>query len=455
FQNFSVCRTSLIGITRSARSKKKLPRDGSTVCIYNVVLRSQLPQITDVQGLSVRFYSNPARRPSFISQFIENIKQEIQKNKEMKESLKKFREEAEKLEQSEALRSARQKFQAVESEATKGSEALKEKLESLKEKVQEVLEEAGKTELGKKAGQLGEEITKSAKGAAETISEKSQALGKTSAFQTISQTAEAVREELDHQGMHGKVYVPPKVLRKRKDVVESTDSKVVQPNENATGVELHKDSKFYQSWQNFKDKNPYVNKVLEWKIKYEESDNPVIRASRLLTDKVTDIVGGLFQKTDLSETLTEICKLDPSFDRVQFLKYCETDIIPNILEAMVRGNLEILKDWCHEAPYKLLAQPLLQVEKLGYQLDNKILDINNVDLILGKVMEQGPVLIISFQSQQIMCVRDAKRNVIEGDPEKVMRVSYIWVLCRDPTELNPKAAWRLLDISATSTEQFV
>lgn len=54
----------------------------------------------------------------------------------MKESLKKFREEAEKLEQSEALRSARQKFQAVESEATKGSEALKEKLESLKEKVQ-------------------------------------------------------------------------------------------------------------------------------------------------------------------------------------------------------------------------------------------------------------------------------------------------------------------------------
>ena len=50
----------------------------------------------------------------------------------------------------------------------------------------------------------------------------------------------------------GRVYVPPKVLRKRKDVVESTDSKVVQPNEDVTGVELHKDSKFYQSWQNFK-----------------------------------------------------------------------------------------------------------------------------------------------------------------------------------------------------------
>ncbi|XP_053981464.1 mitochondrial import inner membrane translocase subunit TIM44 isoform X1 [Hylaeus volcanicus] len=457
FQNFAVCRASLIGITRSAHSKQKIGNGSKSYSIlhsHNALVQSQLPQTADMQGLSVRLYSNPARRPSFFSQFLENIKQEMQKNKEMKESLKKFRAEAEKLEQSDALKSARQKFQAVESEATKSSEVLKEKLDSLKGKVQEVIEEASKTELGKKAGQLGEEITKSAKGAAETITEKSQALGKTSAFQTISQTAEAVREELDHQGMHGKVYVPLKKLRKRKDVIEN-DDKCVAPNEEAMGVELHKDSKFYQSWQNFKDKNPYVNKVLDWKIKYEESDNPLIRASRLLTEKVTDIMGGLFQKTELSETLTEICKLDPNFDRVQFLRDCETDIIPNILEAMVRGNLEILKDWCHEAPYNLIAQPLKQAEKLGYHLDSKILDINNVDLIMGKVMEQGPVLMISFQCQQIMCVRDAKNKVVEGDPEKVMRVNYVWVLCRDPTELNPKSAWRLLDLSATSSEQFV
>ncbi|XP_076290971.1 mitochondrial import inner membrane translocase subunit TIM44 isoform X2 [Lasioglossum baleicum] len=458
FQNLAMCRANLIGATRSAQSTKKFGNgsvDNMVVRSYNALLQSQLSQTTDSQDLSVRLYSNPARRPSFFSQFLDNIKQEMQKNKEMKESLKKFREEAEKLEQSEALRSARQKFQAVESEATKGSEALKEKLDSLKGKVQEVLEEASKTELGKKAGQLGEEISKSAKGAAETITEKSQALGKTSAFQTISQTAEAVREELDHQGMHGRVYAPPKKLRKRKDILNIEQDKCVAPNEEAMGVELHKDSKFHQSWQNFKDKNPYVNKVLDWKIKYEESDNPVIRASRLLTEKVTDIMGGLFQKTELSETLTEICKLDPNFDRVQFLKDCETDIIPNILEAMIQGNLEILKDWCHEAPYNIIAQPLKQAEKLGYHLDSKILDINNIDLIMGKVMEQGPVLLISFQCQQIMCVRDGKNKVVEGDPEKVMRVNYVWVLCRDPTELNPKAAWRLLDLSATSSEQFV
>lgn len=87
-----------------------------------------------VQNITCRTYSNQ-RAPGFLSKFVENIKQEMQKNKEMKENLKKFREEAEKLEQSDALKSARKKFQTVESEASKSSEVLKEKIEGLREKV--------------------------------------------------------------------------------------------------------------------------------------------------------------------------------------------------------------------------------------------------------------------------------------------------------------------------------
>ena len=36
-----------------------------------------------------------------------------------------------------------------------------------------------------------------------------------------------------------------------------------------------------------------------------------------------------------------------------------------------------------------------------------------------------------------------------------MRISYVWALCRDQTELDPRAAWRLLDLSASSQEQFI
>lgn len=195
--------------------------------------------------------------------------------------------------------------------------------------------------------------------------------------------------------------------------------------------------------------------VLSWKMQYDESENPMIRASRLLTDKVSDVMGNLFSKTELSETLTEICKIDPSFDQKQFLRDCENDIIPNILEAMIRGDLEILKDWCFESTYNIIATPIAQAQKAGFFLDSKILDIENVDLAMGKVMEQGPVLIVTFQTQQIMCVRDSKNAVVEGDPEKVMRCNYVWVLCRDPNDLNPRSAWRLMELQANSTEQFV
>ncbi|MEQ2208073.1 Mitochondrial import inner membrane translocase subunit TIM44, partial [Xenoophorus captivus] len=72
----------------------------------------------------------------------------------------------------------------------------------------------------------------------------------------------------------------------------------------------------------------------EMKMKYDESDNALIRASRAMTDRVTDFIGGLFSKTEMSEVLTEILKIDPKFDKDTFLKQCEKDIIPNILEVI-------------------------------------------------------------------------------------------------------------------------
>ncbi|KAI4463123.1 mitochondrial import inner membrane translocase subunit tim44 [Holotrichia oblita] len=409
------------------------------------------PCIIPNSQIKCRNYSKEVRRTSFLARLYDNFREEMAKNKEMKESLKKFRDEAEKLEQSDALKAARQKFESVEREASKGGEVFKEKITSIRAKMSEVIEEAGKSDIAKKAGQISEDIGKTA----HTISEKAQELGKTSAFQSISEATEAVRKEIDTQSIQGRVYQSPAKLRKRSETIGPAVSKFYEPNVEATGVELHKDSKFYQSWQNFKDNNPYVHKVLDWKLKYDESDNPVIRASRLLTEKLSYVVGGLFQKTELSETLTEICKIDNSFDTKRFIKQCEVDIIPNILEAMTRGDLEILKDWCHEGPYNLFAVPIKEAYKKGYKIESKILDIDNVDLVMGKVMDQGPVLIITFTSQQIMCVKDSQNNVVEGDADKVMRVTYVWVLCRDPTEPNPKAAWRLLDLSASSNEQLL
>lgn len=89
-------------------------------------------------------------------------------------------------------------------------------------------------------------------------------------------------------------------------------------------------------------------------------------------------------------------------------------------------------------------------------------------------MEMGPVLVVTFQAQQIAYIADATGKIIEGDPvcddhlfkyflsrfsisikEQINRINYIFALGRDPTILDPLAAWRLVDLSASKVNHFV
>jgi len=411
------------------------------------------PALSCYHTSPVRCSTDPAKRPSFFGNLLENLKSEYTKNKEMQESLNKFREEAKKLEESDALKEARRKFQNIEGESKQTGSALKDQLSEVTDKLKESMEDMSKHESVKKASEFTENITAKAKGASESLGQAAENISKSSAYRTASSAASSIKNELEGQTLGGKVYRPPLLLRKRKETLEGGVS--MEADESSTGVELHKDSRFSQSWQNFKDNNPVVNKFVDYRVKFEESDNPLVRGARMVTDKLQDVFGSAFSNTELSETLTEIVKMDPNFEKEQFLKDCEKDIIPNILEAITRGDLEILEDWCYEAPFNVLATPLRQAIQMGYVLESRVLDIDSLDLVMGKMMEQGPVLVIQFNSQQIMCVKDRDGKVVEGSPDKVMRVTYVWVLCRDQTELDPKAAWRLLDLSAMSQEQFI
>lgn len=64
------------------------------------------------QPLQVRYLSGErgGGKKGFLGEFLDNLKQELNKNKEMKESIKKFREEAKKLEESDTLKQARRKY---------------------------------------------------------------------------------------------------------------------------------------------------------------------------------------------------------------------------------------------------------------------------------------------------------------------------------------------------------
>ena len=53
--------------------------------------------------------------------------------------------------------------------------------------------------------------------------------------------------------------------RKRNEYEFSAEERPIEANQEATGVELHKDSKFFANWQKFKDNNPVVNKFVDYR----------------------------------------------------------------------------------------------------------------------------------------------------------------------------------------------
>jgi hypothetical protein len=46
---------------------------------------------------------------------------------------------------------------------------------------------------------------------------------------------------------------------------------------------------------------------------------------------------------------------------------------------------------CHEAAFNVLATPIRTAKQLGYHFDSRVLDIENVDLATGKMMDQVPL----------------------------------------------------------------
>ena len=105
-------------------------------------------------------------------------------------------------------------------------------------------------------------ISAKTKEATESIGKAAENIGNTQAVKSAMSAASTIKEELEVETLGGMVYRPPKVLRKRKQDAEG-ESTHIEADEETTGVELHKDSRFAQSWANFKENNPMMNKFSE------------------------------------------------------------------------------------------------------------------------------------------------------------------------------------------------
>eukprot|EP00177_Eucheuma_denticulatum_P002636 GFKZ01004726.1.p1 GENE.GFKZ01004726.1~~GFKZ01004726.1.p1 ORF type:complete len:390 (-),score=77.63 GFKZ01004726.1:1476-2645(-) len=156
----------------------------------------------------------------------------------------------------------------------------------------------------------------------------------------------------------------------------------------------------------------------------DESDNPVINLFRNIYDRI-------FAENEMGMVVREIREEDPSFRISEFLREVETDLIPTILGAYLAGDRNVLEAKCTEEAYAMLNASIRERDTEGIVMDTNILDVGNVELTAGRVLEDSPVLIVSFNTQQINCLRDRGGNIVEGQEDDIRAVYYAWAFVRE------------------------
>ncbi|CAJ0638760.1 11348_t:CDS:10 [Entrophospora sp. SA101] len=167
-----------------------------------------------------------------------------------------------------------------------------------------------------------------------------------------------------------------------------------------------------------------------------------IHYTRAFTDSVSDTFGSFFQENETAQAIAQFKIIDPRFNTENFLKEARNFLIPEITEAKLKGDIETLALW-------LLSHQLEAEIKEGLINDSKILDIRDVDIVTGKVLDFDiPVLYLTYNVQEVIVFRDRITGEIKyGREDKIEQSTYIIVLTKDEEKLfDPiTTGWKIID----------
>ncbi|KAF9975642.1 protein translocase subunit [Modicella reniformis] len=251
--------------------------------------------------VSVRYESQSA-----FGKFVETLKEQIKKNKELQNSVKKLHDESGKVGDSDTLKRAKDAFEKAKDSAASASvasEKIKQTAEQIKkatgkigETVSETLKGAVENEFVKGSK---EKISETGKVFAETVDSTTKPIRDNEYFKNVKESVENVIQ--DTESRYGG-YTSKAARRRARGLDPNYSPKdahrfaqaVPDTEENVNAGEamvLHKDSAWKETWSKFKDTSPVMQSVFNMKKSYDDSDNVFVAWARVVTDKISDVWG--------------------------------------------------------------------------------------------------------------------------------------------------------------------
>ena len=143
--------------------------------------------------------------------------------------------------------------------------------------------------------------------------------------------------------------------------------------------------------------------------------------------------------------LSKIMETDPRFQPDEFLSGSRM-AFELILGAYAHGDAETLKPLLSPEVYANFSQVIRKREQNGETLEDTLVGIKSADIVEAYVEDKTANINVKFVSEQINATRDENGDVVDGDPNAVVKGVDFWTFARHTKSRDPN--WTLVATSS-------
>jgi predicted lipid-binding transport protein (Tim44 family) len=139
--------------------------------------------------------------------------------------------------------------------------------------------------------------------------------------------------------------------------------------------------------------------------------------------------------------LARVQALDPTITAESFAGGARA-AFAMILEAFAKGDEPTLRPLLADDVFQNFAHVIRQRREAGETCQNQLISIASADIVDADIVGRDARITVRFVTQQVIVVKDAQGNVVEGDPSKQVQAHDLWTFARDPRSRDPN--WTLV-----------
>ena len=119
----------------------------------------------------------------------------------------------------------------------------------------------------------------------------------------------------------------------------------VKADEEASGIVMHRTSRIAQAWETFKTESLIGQTLHSYKKSIDESETPILRMWREWKER------SMANEPESVKVIKAFKSVDPIFDQHTFLKEAANFLVADILDAYLKGDVKVLKEWGTEGVF--------------------------------------------------------------------------------------------------------